>query len=110
MTTQSLVVLCSCPDETTADKLAEAVVDARSAACVNIVPQVTSVYRWQGERMTDREALLIIKTTTAAYPEVEATLLAHHPYELPEIIALPIAGGLSAYLDWVDKSCSGEVP
>jgi periplasmic divalent cation tolerance protein len=89
-------------------------VGRRLAACVNILPGVTSVYEWQGTLEQSAEHLLLIKTTAAAYPALEAGLRAAHPYELPEICALPLARGLPAYLDWVSAQCAeppqGENP
>ena len=96
-----LVALCTCPDEATAQQVAEAVVEGRHAACVNIVPRVVSVYRWQDQIECDDEVLLIIKTTEDAWPQLEQALVAAHPYELPEIIAVPVESGLQGYLDWV---------
>lgn len=99
-----LLCLCTCPDAESAARLAEALVDERLAACVNRLPGVLSSYRWQGELRTDGEELLLIKTTTARFEALQARLLALHPYELPELIALPIEQGLAAYLDWVRGS------
>lgn len=104
MNANRIVVLCTCPDRETALKLAETLVDRELAACVNIVPGLTSVYRWKGQRETAEESLLLIKTRLAAYPELEKAIRALHPYELPEIIAVPIERGLSEYLAWIDGS------
>ena len=103
------VVLVSCP-VSRAEELATAVVEERLAACVNILPQATSVYRWQGQVETSTEALLLIKCTAAQYPRLEQRLSSLHPYELPEIITVPLSGGLDEYLDWVrdpDKTPPG---
>ena len=102
MTFQPLLVYCTCPDSDTALRIAMALVDQQLAACVNVVPGLTSVYRWQGQTETSQEVLLLIKTRQAVYPELEAALLALHPYELPEIIAVPIEAGLPAYLSWIE--------
>jgi periplasmic divalent cation tolerance protein len=102
MSFQPLLVYCTCPDHDTALRIAQALVDQHLAACVNVVPGLTSVYRWQGQRETALEVLLLIKTQQAVYPELEAALLALHPYELPEIIAVPIEAGLPAYLSWIE--------
>jgi periplasmic divalent cation tolerance protein len=99
---QPLLVYCTCPDHDTALRIAKALVDQQLAACVNLVPGLTSVYRWQGQREMAQEVLLLIKTRQAVYPELEAALLALHPYELPEIIAVPIEAGLPAYLSWIE--------
>jgi periplasmic divalent cation tolerance protein len=96
-----LLVLTNLPDADTAQVLAAAVVEAGLAACVNILAPCVSVYRWQGVVETAAEIPLLIKTTAAAYPALEAAIRARHPYELPEIIAVPVERGLPGYLDWV---------
>jgi len=96
-----LLCLCTCPDAESATKLAEALVDERLAACVNRLPGVLSTYRWQGKVHVEGEELLLIKTTAARFEALKARLLELHPYELPELIALPIEQGHAAYLDWV---------
>ena len=101
MESQALVVYCTCPDRVVAERIAEAVVNERLGACVNLVPEVTSIYRWQGEIQRDAELLLIIKTRSAVYPQLEARLRELHPYQVPEIIALPIQAGSAAYLNWM---------
>ena len=101
-----LMVYCTCPDHTAAVSMAEGIVDAGLAACVNIVPGLTSIYQWQGKRQQGTEELLLIKTTAAAYPALQQHIVASHPYELPEIIAVSIDTGLPAYLDWVRESCA----
>lgn len=97
----ALLVITNLPDRAAAEKLADALVEKRVAACVNILAPCWSVYRWQGAVQRDEEHPVLIKTTREAYPELEAQIRAHHPYELPEIIAVPIERGLPAYLDWV---------
>ncbi len=96
-----LLVLCTCPTGEPARALATALVDRGLAACVNELPGIVSTYRWKGAVQHDDEALLIAKTTRAAYPELERQLTAMHPYELPEIVAVPITTGLPGYLGWV---------
>ncbi len=96
-----LLILCTCPDQATAKKIANALVDGSLAACVNILPGLTSVYQWQSQRETAQEHLLLIKTTDAAYTALEQTITELHPYELPEVIAVPIKHGLGAYLGWI---------
>lgn len=96
-----IVVVCNAPDEAVAGRIAAALVERRLAACVNILPAVQSVYRWQGKLETASESPLLIKTVAARYPEVEALIRELHGYEVPEIIALPVSAGLPAYLDWV---------
>jgi len=100
------VVICSVPDPSTARTIATSLVTEKLAACVNILPQVTSVYEWEGKLQQDQEALLLIKTHQASFTALESRVLALHPYELPEIIMVPISGGSRAYLDWV-TSCVG---
>lgn len=98
---ENLLVITNCPDEDTANAIALALVEARLAACVNILPRCQSIYRWQGAVDTASEVPLLIKTTTGNYPALEAAIRERHPYEVPEIIALPIAQGLPAYLNWL---------
>ncbi|WP_410498951.1 divalent-cation tolerance protein CutA [Chitinibacter sp. S2-10] len=99
----SLVVCCNCPDETSAHLLAQGIITARLAACVNQMAAVKSSYHWHGKIEQMTEVPLMIKTTVAAYPQLEQWLLEHHPYEVPEIIALPIIAGAASYLDWIAK-------
>ncbi|MBE9609892.1 divalent-cation tolerance protein CutA [Chitinilyticum piscinae] len=95
------LVLCNCPDETLAKQLAQTVISEHLAACVNLLPACESIYRWQDAIESSREIPLLIKTTAARYPELQARLHELHPYEVPEIIAIPLSAGLPAYLDWV---------
>ena len=95
---------CTCPNEEIAGKIADKLVADQLAACVNIVPGITSVYRWQGAVEHGQEVLLIIKTSETVWPRLEQCIQALHPYELPEVLAVPITGGLPAYLDWVTNS------
>lgn len=97
----ALLVFTNLPERAAAEKLADALIARRLAACVNILAPCRSVYRWQGAVQHEEEHPVLIKTTRAAYAELEAQIRAHHPYELPEIIAVPIERGLPAYLDWV---------
>lgn len=96
-----LLVLTNVPDNAVAERIAQALVEARAAACVNIFAECRSVYRWQGAVETTNEVSLLIKTTTEAYPRVERILRECHPYAVPEIIAVPIEHGLPEYLAWV---------
>lgn len=96
-----LLVLTNLPDRAAAERLADLVVAKNLAACVNILAPCRSVYRWKGEVQHDDEHPLLIKTTTERYGALEQTLRDGHPYELPEIIAVPIERGLPAYLEWV---------
>ena len=96
-----LLVLTNLPDRAAAEKLAELLVAKRVAACVNILAPCRSVYRWKDGLQHDEEHPVLAKTTAERYPALEAPVRANHPYELPEIIALPVERGLPAYLDWV---------
>ncbi|MBW9264682.1 MAG: divalent-cation tolerance protein CutA [Candidatus Thiodiazotropha sp. (ex. Lucinisca nassula)] len=107
MPTPLLLILCTAPDRETALKLSRSLLEQRLAACVNLSPPVTSVYHWQGKLEESEEILLLIKTTKQQYNNVEATLRAQHPYELPEIIAVPVEQGLDDYIDWVER-CTKE--
>lgn len=100
---EPLLVLTNLPDVASAEKLARALVESRAAACVNVFAACRSIYRWQGAVETADEIPLLIKTTRAAYPRVEEVVRAQHPYDVPELIAVPITQGLPAYLDWVAK-------
>jgi periplasmic divalent cation tolerance protein len=97
-----LLVLTNMPDRAAAERLAAALVENRVAACVNILAPCRSIYRWKGETQHDEEHPVLIKSTAEAYPALESAIRAGHPYELPEIIAVPVERGLPAYLDWVD--------
>jgi periplasmic divalent cation tolerance protein len=97
----TLLVLTNLPDRAAAERLADLLVEQRLAACVNILAPCRSVYRWKGAVQRDEEHPMLIKTTAERYPELEKALRAGHPYELPEIVAVPIERGLPAYLEWV---------
>src|SRR5512139_1508434 len=98
---EPLLILTNVPDQGTAEKLAHALVEGRAAACVNVLAAGRSIYRWQGAVETADEIPLLIKTTAANYPRVEAIVRAQHPYDVPELIAIPITHGLPAYLGWL---------
>lgn len=98
------VVLCTIDTHEAATRLAQRIVGEGLAACVNIVPGLTSVYRWEGGVESDSELLLIIKTSADRYADLERSLTQHHSYDLPEIIAVAIDSGLAGYLDWVTAS------
>ena len=104
MTNETQLVLCTVPDESTARRIASTLVGEQLAACVNIVPGVTSVYRWKDAIETAPELLLIIKTTMGVYTRLQDRIHALHPYELPEIIAVSIDRGLPDYLAWITTS------
>lgn len=97
----NLLVLTNLPDRAAAERLAALLIEQRLAACVNILAPCRSVYRWKGAMQRDEEHPMLIKTTAERYAALEKALRAGHPYELPEIIAVPIERGLPAYLDWV---------
>jgi periplasmic divalent cation tolerance protein len=99
----SLLVVTNLPNRESAEKLAALLIERRLAACVNILAPCSSVYRWQGEIQHDEEHPLLIKTAKDRYAELEAAIRANHPYELPEVIAVPVIQGLPAYLQWVES-------
>jgi periplasmic divalent cation tolerance protein len=101
MNLEYILVLCSCPDEALAARIAACLIEEHLAGCVSRIPGLRSTYEWQGERREDAEVLLLVKTTAARYAELELRLRALHPYELPEIIALPIVMGSEPYLAWL---------
>lgn len=100
---QFQIVLTTCPDAESAGKIARALIQDGHAACVNIVPAVESIYRWKGKIESAREHLLIIKGPARNYTAIETHIRALHPYELPEVIAVPIGRGSPAYLGWLDN-------
>ncbi len=104
----ALLVLTNLPDRASAERLAMALLEQRLAACINILAPCRSFYRWQGQVQRAEEHPLLIKSTEERYPELERAIRAQHPYELPEIIAVPLAGGLPAYLDWVMAEVRAE--
>lgn len=97
----ALLVFSTFPDDASARAAAAKLVEGGLAACVSILPGLTSVYRWQGAVEASREVLMLAKTTREAYPRLESSLKDCHPYELPEIVAVGIDAGLPGYLDWV---------
>jgi periplasmic divalent cation tolerance protein len=107
----AILVLTQMPDRATAEALARALVELRLAACVSIGATVQSLYHWRGQIETAQEVPVIVKTRGDAYAAVEKAIRDRHPYELPEIIAVPIADGLPPYLDWIDRETRpGEPP
>ncbi|WP_321528955.1 divalent-cation tolerance protein CutA [Sedimenticola selenatireducens] len=103
MPVDKLLIYCTCPDQTSAARIAGHLVEQRLAACVSMTAPIKSVYVWQDKLETSEEWLLIIKTTQARYPDLQQAILSLHPYELPEIIAVPVQQGLPAYLHWIDE-------
>jgi len=100
-TRSSILVLTTLPDQAQAEALARELLTARLAACIQIGATVQSLYHWRGQIETASEIPLAIKTRAGLYPRVEETIRRRHPYELPEIVAVPISCGLPAYLDWI---------
>jgi periplasmic divalent cation tolerance protein len=98
---EPLLVLTNLPDVAGAEKLALALIESRAAACVNVLAACRSIYQWQGAVETATEIPLLIKTTAENYLQVEAIVRTQHPYDVPELIAIPITHGLPAYLDWL---------
>lgn len=99
--TEALVVLVTAPSAEKAAELARAVVEERLAACGNVLPQIRSIYRWQGAVHDEPEALLVLKTTEALFERLRARVVELHPYETPEVLALPVAAGHAPYLAWI---------
>ena len=108
MKEKHLIVFCSCPDEPTAAALARSLVDENLAACINRVTGVRSTYRWEGQVQDDEEILLIIKTSARRLANLSARIQALHPYEVPEVIAVEVAGGSERYLAWLGQTVSGS--
>ncbi|WP_374339698.1 divalent-cation tolerance protein CutA [Leeia sp.] len=104
LSTEGLLVLCNIPANADPAGMAQLLVEEQLAACINLLPPVRSFYRWQAQVVQDEETPLLIKTTQQAYPALEKRLQALHPYELPEIIAVPICKGLPTYLTWMVDS------
>jgi len=100
---EHLLVITTCPNGACADDIALHLVENQLAACVNQLPGVRSVYQWQGKVHADQEILLFIKTRADAYARLEEAIRARHPYELPEVIALPIVQGSAPYLAWINS-------
>ncbi|BCV67959.1 divalent-cation tolerance protein CutA [Shewanella carassii] len=98
---QVLLVFCSCPDTDSAKSLAATLVRESLVACAQVSQNVDSFYVWQGELCQEAEVSLQLKCLASAYPKLEQRILELHPYEVPEIIAVPISHGLPAYLDWI---------
>jgi len=101
---EPIVIFTTCPNEAAASRMARDLVESGLAACVSRVGPVQSTYRWQGAVQDEPEVLLVIKTVTARYPELEMRLKSLHPYEVPEIIALPVAAGSADYLSWLQEA------
>lgn len=111
MDTEVRTVLVTVPDAAAGEALGRALVEERLAACANVLPGVASVYRWQGEVRRDDEALVILKTTAEGLENLRERVVALHPYEVPEVLALPVVGGHGPYLRWVEEEVeAGDGP
>ncbi|MCW8846831.1 MAG: divalent-cation tolerance protein CutA [Gammaproteobacteria bacterium] len=99
-----LMVYCTCPEDTTAAQIASILVEERLAACANRIPAMSSTFRWQDKVQTNSEVQLILKTTDRVYPALEKRILELHPYDLPEILAIEVQGGLPGYVEWIVDS------
>ena len=104
MAENHIVTLCTVPDRESGERIAKALVEEKLAACVNLLPGVSSIYRWQGKVEKAEECLLIIKTGVSRFEPLKQRIKALHPYKLPEIIALPIIHGSREYLNWLTES------
>ncbi|MFC1997139.1 divalent-cation tolerance protein CutA [Chloroflexota bacterium] len=98
-----LTVFVTAPSTEEGGKIARTLVSEKLAACVNIVPGITSIYTWDAEVCEDNEVLLIIKTRADLFDSLSTTVQKEHPYEMPEVIALPISAGAASYLSWIDE-------
>lgn len=106
--TDKIIVLTTCENSQDAQTIAETLVEKRLAACVNILPGLKSVYRWQGKVEKAGELLLLIKTRRGLFEQLSAELARIHPYEVPEVIALPLIDGAPAYLGWLEKELKSD--
>jgi periplasmic divalent cation tolerance protein len=106
--TEKILVLSNCGSEEEARRVARALVEARVAACVNIVPGIQSVYHWQGAIQEDSEWMLVIKSTRSMFDSLAAELRKIHSYQVPEVLAIPIIAGDQNYLDWMDREIAGK--
>ena len=106
--TNARMVYATCPDRETARTIASALVDQHEAACVNIVPSLESVYRWQGKIEIDSELLLLIKTRADRVADVERRVAQLHPDDVPEVVAVAIRDGSQAYLDWLEEQTQSQ--
>ena len=99
-----MVIFCTVPDRESGERISRVLVEERLAACVNLLPGLTSIYRWQGQIHQDTECLLLIKSTGARFEVLADRLRGLHPYDVPEIIALPVSAGDPAYLNWITEN------
>ncbi len=103
------LIYCSCPDNRVAQMISKALVENKLAACVNILPNITSIYKWQGELHSDQEHLLLIKSRSDKFEELKQAIIERHPYELPEIIAVSIDNAVPNYLNWINESLDTKI-
>lgn len=106
--TEKILVFSNCGSEEEARRVARALVEARVAACVNIVPGIQSIYHWQGAIQEDSEWMLVIKSTRSLFDSLAAELRKIHSYQVPEVLAIPVIAGDQNYLDWMDREISGK--
>lgn len=105
--TDKILVISTCATEADAERLARALLDTRLAACVNVVPGLRSFYRWKGEIESEAEFMLIIKTSRDLFPALRAEIEKLHPYEVPELLAMPVLAGAENYLSWLQANLRG---
>ncbi len=105
--TEALVVLCAFPNEEKARQIGTHLVERQYAACINILPGVESIYRWEGKLCRENEVMVVIKTTRQIFPVMSRELAALHPYDEPEIIAMPVVDGSAGYLNWLSDQTRG---
>lgn len=108
MSTNVEIIFCTYPDRESAERTARLLVEKRLAACVNILPGLTSIYTWQEKIEAAQEYLLLIKSSGKAYPALESAIIEQHPYEVPEIISIPVERGLPDYLHWINSWLSAN--
>jgi len=99
----AIIIYCTCPDIEIADKISRSLIRQHMAACVNQINGVTSIYEWNGKIEHGNEVLLLIKSTMARFDAIETLIRQEHPYELPELVAVPITKGMPEYLDWITQ-------
>lgn len=104
----AILIYCNVPDEAVAEKVAKTLIERELAACINLFPKIRSIYRWQGKVEEATEHTLVIKTLAKNYATIESIIVELHPYEVPEVIAIPIVQGLPAYLTWLAKESAGK--
>jgi len=104
MTDQAILIYCTCPDINSGQQIAQALVEENLVACVNLLPQMLSIYRWQGKLQQDSECLLLMKTIQSQFTAIQNRVRQLHSYELPELISVPINDGLPEYIDWIAQS------